>query len=108
ASGTSVTHSFAKPGVYAVRLRVKDNSGHPAAYGFHEAEVVINHAPVANAGPVVSVGPRDDVKLSGARSFDPDGKIVSYRWDFSDDSSPMLGAEVTRRFEKPGIYTARL
>src|SRR5690606_15088611 len=108
ASGTTATHSFAKPGVYAVRLRVKDNSGHAAAYGFHEAQVVINHPPVANAGPVVSVGPGDDVKLSGARSFDPDGKITSYRWDFSDDTTPMPGAEVTRRFERPGIYSAKL
>src|SRR5690606_38467749 len=35
ATGQAATHAFAKPGVYSVRLRVKDNSGHPAAFGFH-------------------------------------------------------------------------
>ena len=108
ATGKAARHAFANPGVYAVRLRVKDNSGHAAAFGFHEASVVINHPPSANAGPNILAGPGDEVKLSGARSFDPDGKITNYRWEFSDNAEPLQGAEVTRRFEKPGIYKAKL
>ena len=81
---------------------------HAAAYGFHEVPVVINQSPVANAGPAISAGPGDEVRLSGTRSFDADGKITGYRWEFSDGGASLSGAEVVRTFDKPGIYTATL
>jgi PKD repeat protein len=108
ASGKSVSHAFAAPGIYKVRLRVRDNTGHDEAIDFQEVRVFINHPPFAVAGPPVIAGPGDEIKLSGARSFDRDGKIASYRWDFSDQAEPLQGVEVSRRFEKPGIYTVKL
>ncbi len=107
-SGARLTHAFARPGTYMVRLKVRDNSGHDEAIDFSETKVVINASPVAIAGPGVRAAPGDEVRLSGGRSFDPDGKVVSHRWDFSDGGSPVLSADAVRRFDKPGIYTARL
>jgi large repetitive protein len=75
---------------------------------FQEVQVFINHPPVAVAGPAIVAGPGDEVKLSGARSYDRDGEIVGYRWDFSDRTEPLQGVEVSRRFENPGIYTVKL
>jgi len=108
AAGRVAAHTFARPGSYKVRLRVKDDTGHEEAVDYDEAEVFINAPPVANAGPDVLAMPGDEVKLSAAQSFDPDGKITSYRWLFSDSTEPVMGAEVRRRFDKAGIYTAQL
>jgi PKD repeat protein len=106
--GERIAHAFAAPGVYKVRLRVKDDTGHDEAIDFNETRVFINAPPVADAGPALIAAPGDEVKLSGGRSFDRDGKIASYRWDFSDRPEPMHGAEIARRFEKPGIYAVKL
>jgi PKD repeat protein len=108
ASGGTVTHTFAKPGIYKVLLRVLDDTRHDAAIDFDEVRVFINTPPVADAGPDLIAAPGDPVRLSGARSSDADGSIASWRWDFSDAAAPMQGANVERRFDKPGVYTARL
>lgn len=44
-----------------------------------------NQAPVANAGGPYTVPEGGNVALSAAGSFDPDGSIVSYAWDFNYD-----------------------
>src|SRR5690606_41251574 len=63
-------------------------------------------APEADGG--VAAAPAGEVRLSAAASFDRDGTIAAYRWDFSDRDEPMDGAEVTRTFDAPGVYTAQL
>jgi PKD repeat protein len=107
-SGKLVEHAFAKPGTYGVRLRVKDNTGQAEAVDYGETNVFINAPPVANAGPDIAAVAGDAIRLSAAGSYDTDGKIISYRWDFSDASEPVEGAEVTRIFKEPGVYTAQL
>jgi PKD repeat protein len=108
AHGRIVSHAFEKPGVYPVRLTVKDDTGDADADDSKEARITVNAPPVADAGGDLIVAPGDPVQLSGANSFDPDGRIAVARWDFSDRSEPILGADVTRTFDQPGIYTARL
>ena len=45
-------------------------------------------------GPTCWPRPGQEVDLSAANSFDTDGEIASYRWDFSDQSEP---ADTARR-----------
>ncbi len=108
ATGPVVEHAFTKPGTYSVRLRVRDDTGHVEAVDYDVTQAFINTPPVAVAGPDVLAAPGDEVKLSGARSFDPDGKIASYRWNFSDVPEAVDNVEAARRYEKSGIYTAQL
>lgn len=108
ADGRIVSHVFEKPGVYPVRLTVADDTGHAGADDSREARIHVNAAPVAVAGGDLVAAPGDSVRLSASSSFDPDGRIAAFRWDFSDGSDPALGSDVTRIFAKPGIYTARL
>jgi hypothetical protein len=70
--------------------------------------ITVNAPPVADLGGDLIAAPGDPVHLSAANSFDPDGRIAVARWDFSDHTKPMIGSEITRNFDKPGIYTARL
>lgn len=108
ASGERVTHRFARPGVYQVRLTVRDDTGQPEAVDFDDAEVVVNAPPVANAGADRLAAPGEAVRFDALNSSDPDGSIASFRWDFSDIPEPAVGREVTRTYEAPGIYSARL
>lgn len=108
ASGSIVRHAFDRPGTYAVQLTVRDDTGHEEAFDHAEALVFVNAPPVAEAGPDAAAAPGDDVRFSAAASFDSDGVIANYRWDFSDRAEPMEGAEVTRSFAGPGVYTAQL
>ncbi|ADZ71986.1 PKD domain-containing protein [Polymorphum gilvum] len=108
ASGPVVVHAFDKPGTYHVRLTVRDDTGHDNAVDHDEAQVTINAEPVAEAGPDVLIAPGETARLDGSRSHDPDGTVTDYRWDFSDSDEPVFGAVAERRFDTPGVYTARL
>ncbi|WP_026872606.1 PKD domain-containing protein [Inquilinus limosus] len=108
AKGRVASHSFDRPGIYDVRLAVTDDSGHSEAVDYKEARITVNAAPVADPGADLIAAPGDVVRLSAANSYDPDGRVVSYRWDFSDDSAPVSSAQVERTFDAPGLYTARL
>lgn len=108
ATGQVVRHAFAEPGTYAVRLKVIDNTGQDEAIDFAETVAFINTPPVAVAGPDVAAAPGEDIPFSAGDSFDSDGTLISYRWDFSDLDTPIEGADITRAFDKPGIYTAQL
>lgn len=74
-------------GVYVFTLTVKDDSG-----AINSADVTItvkdpvikpppNQAPVASAGSNQLITlPMDSVSLDGSSSYDPDGKIISWKW----------------------------
>ncbi|MDX6750366.1 PKD domain-containing protein [Geminicoccaceae bacterium 1502E] len=108
ASGERVAHTFQRPGVYQVRLAVRDDTGQPDAVDYDEARVVINAPPVADAGPEIRAAPGEEVVLDAGNSHDPDGRIASFRWDFGDREEPADGRAVRRSYAEPGIYSARL
>lgn len=72
-------------GTYVFRLTVTDNSG---ATANDDITVVVNNAtspgnqpPVAIPGEDITVQlPAASVTLDGSQSYDPDGKIISYKW----------------------------
>jgi PKD domain len=67
-------------------------------------QVTVNHLPNAIAsGDFLS---SDYVELSGATSYDPDGSITAWNWDFGDGNLGS-GPQVTHTYA-PGIYTAVL
>ena len=84
ASGEIARHAFDKPGTYAIQLSVKDDTGQDEAFDQAEASVFINAPPVAEAGADVAAAPGDEIRFSAAASFDSDGTIANYRWDFTD------------------------
>ena len=107
-SGVATTKSYSQPGSYTVTLTVTDNAGAQAS---DTALVTVhnppNQPPVANAGQDITATRGKSVTLSGAASFDPDGSISSYRWNFCDGSSA-TGANVTKTFSNSGTCTASL
>ena len=108
ATGPRVSHAFARPGLYSVALTVQDETGHDAAVDFDEVLVRINALPVADAGPDRLIQPGETLTFTATNSFDPDGQIAQYRWDFSHLSDPIFERDPQTTFEDPGIYTAQL
>jgi hypothetical protein len=68
---------------------------------------VVNQPPVANAGPDRTVSPGTSVTFDGSASLDPDGVIVSYQWDFGDNTTAS-GQVVTHTYTNPGVFTVTL
>jgi len=70
-----------------------------------------NQPPAADAGLDLSVFSGASVLFNGSDSYDPDGTIVSYRWDFGDDTIAE-GKIVSYRFRgaqnEPKTYSVTL
>ncbi|MCD6480522.1 PKD domain-containing protein [Candidatus Bathyarchaeota archaeon] len=67
----------------------------------------VNQPPVADAGPDQTVFVNRTVWFDGSGSYDPDGTIVSYEWDFGDGSTG-TGVRVSHVYRSPGTYTVTL
>jgi PKD repeat protein len=101
-------YAFKQPGVYRVKLRVGDDTSHSEAIGFDETIVTVNAPPIARAGVDIHTIPNELVELDAINSYDPDGKIKSYQWIFSDGEAAANTRKIKRSFARSGIYTAQL
>ena len=108
AHGPRVAKTFDTAGLQRVTLTVRDDTGLAEAFDVDEAIVAVNAPPVAIAGPDLLVEPGVPVRFDAGASFDPDGRIASYRWDFDDLSEPVTEAVTERTFETPGVHAAQL
>jgi len=108
-TGINVTNTYASAGTYTVTLTVVDDKGASST----DAAVVIvqalpaNMPPVANAGADQTALAGQSVSFSGSGSYDPDGYIVSYSWNFGDGSTGS-GATVSHTYSSAGTYTVTL
>jgi len=73
-----------------------------------EPTVPDNQQPIAYVGldPTSGIAPLT-VNFDGSGSYDPDGEIVSYYWDFGDGTTDS-GESVSHTFRDPGVYTVTL
>lgn len=88
-TGETITHNFTGNEYYDVTLTVVDNDGYNDSIT-KEVEVG-NKLPVANfyyEPRIVYIHDRVDFYSHG--SYDPDGSIVSYHWDFGDGNTSTL------------------
>lgn len=67
-----------------------------------------NLAPTASISGPSTTATGSRVTFDGSGSFDPDGTITSYTWDFGDGSEPAGGDIVSHAFHNPGTYQVRL
>jgi len=68
---------------------------------------VINEKPTAKAGPDRTILVEETITFNGNDSFDPDGEIVKYSWDFGDGETD-TGVNVEHTYNTAGIYNVTL
>ncbi len=105
--GVSVSHHFARPGLYRVSLLVEDDSQALCANDRIEHLIRINAPPVARFQVKPVVAPGERVTLDGGESIDSDGSITAWNWDFGDQTTA-TGEQATKVWKEPGTYTIHL
>lgn len=110
ASGQTSTplHTYSSPGTYQVTLSVKDDEGILATAA---AVVSVTTAGIPFASFTLSAAsgpPPFQVDSDGTASFDTDGIITKYDWDWGDGTPATSGANSTHVYAATGTYTIRL
>ena len=102
----SPTHQYADDGAYTVTLEVTDDDG--ATDSTSHSVTVSNQAPVASfvyspSEPEIN----EIVNFDASGSYDPDGSIEEYEWDFGD-SLTGIGQKLAHSYSDNNTYTATL
>ncbi len=104
----TATHTYASPGTYTAQLAVTDRVNPPVLVEVAvEIFGQVNQPPVADPdGPYAEIA-GEPVQFDGSGSFDPDGTIVTYDWDFGDGHTG-TGVSPTHTYAAAGTYTVTL
>ncbi|HSK70547.1 MAG TPA: PKD domain-containing protein, partial [Pyrinomonadaceae bacterium] len=96
-------------GTFTATLTVKDNSNLTGSSSVViTATQAANQSPVAVAGANVTSGYAPlAVNFTGSGSYDPDGTISSYSWNFGDGTTSTQ-ANPSKTYNNVGNYTATL
>jgi PKD repeat protein len=109
ATGATATYTYQQAGTYTAVLTVVDNDGLSGSYAVTiNVGLASNVAPVAVASASTSSGMAPlPVVFSSAGSFDSDGVISAYQWNFGDGTSS-TAASPTKTYSAGGNYTVTL
>jgi hypothetical protein len=87
-------------GTYTLRARLSTGSGPDQ---FDQITVFVNEQPHASLA-ASAAGPPLAVLLDASASYDPDGTIEDYLWDFGDETTDEGLPAVTHIYGDPGTY----
>ena len=108
-SGVTPTHIYSLVGNYTIILTVTDNENNTdidITYAIIEGESIepSNLQPVSDAGGPYYGDIDETIYFDGSNSYDPDGVIVEYEWDFGDGTTE-YGVISTHTYSSVGNYT---
>ena len=105
-TGKTADYSYRDNGIYTVTLTVVDNDGGTASTS--DVKTILNRPPVAlfnETAETVHIG--EAITFNASDSYDSDGYIVSYFWDFGDGANA-TGVVVSHAYADNGTYTVEL
>jgi KaiC/GvpD/RAD55 family RecA-like ATPase/PKD repeat protein len=107
-TGVTVSHIYTEDGSYTLNLTVTDDDG-SSAVATHVL-TILNRAPVASfiifpQQPVAD----DSITFDATDSYDPDGTIVNYIWNFGDGNTTATNSGViTHIYHEYGDFNVTL
>jgi PKD repeat protein len=103
------TYEYAEEGVYTVSLMVNESDGDSDSMTRVEyiSVIRVNNPPVADPNGPYTGMELVPLQFNGSGSYDPDGSIVSYLWDFGDGNNA-TEATPTHIYAQNGTYNVTL
>jgi PKD repeat protein len=101
-SGATANHTYATGNTYSVVLTVTDDD---TATGQDAQAVNVNESPVAS---FIFSCTDLSCDFDATASYDPDGTIVAFDWDFGDGSQHGSGATASHTYADGGVWTVVL
>jgi PKD repeat protein len=103
------THAYSAANTYQFTLTVTDNTN---ATGYTQGQIVVteeeNQAPVAVASVSKNVAEiNESISFDASQSYDDDGQIISYLWDFGDGNTS-TEVNTTHSYSAADTYTFTL
>lgn len=97
-------------GTHTIYFQVQDNASEWSKQ-VTESLIIsldpLNQPPIANAGGPYSGNINDAIIFDGSASYDEDGEIIEYLWDFGDGTNG-FGESITHTYISHGNYTITL
>lgn len=110
ASEAAILHTYERPGVYDVYLRVYNDQGEEALQT--RSMTIASRLPIALFTRIPELPDVDSpVRFDASESHDPDGQIEIYRWDFDGDGTHEVEASdpiIEHTFPVGGDYDVGL
>ncbi len=109
-SSQSATHAYGSVGTYHVTLAVNDGRGMTTTATANvtiTAPLPVNHPPVANAGGPYNGIAGQAVAFNGSSSTDSDGNLLTYVWNFGDQTSG-TGSTPAHAYSTAGTFHVTL
>jgi len=106
-AGPKVSHEFKQGGVYRVSVIADDGKDTPCSTSTASISVKVNTPPAADAGPNHVCCVNTNSLFDATSSSDPDGDLLTYTWDFGDNSKGE-GAVTDHIYKESGSYNVFL
>jgi len=108
ALGVKQSYTYDKPGFYRATLTVSDEQGLSATKTI-EVDVSKTSEPQAKIDASTFQGQAPlSVAFDGTKSTAPEGRIISYKWDFGDASPEETGEKISHDYSVPGKFKVKL
>jgi PKD repeat protein len=105
-----VNHSYSRPGVFNATVKVRDEDGLVSSVSVPVKLTVRNRPPVVKGMVTPLEGNTSTLfrfSMPSGSTYDPDGTIVSYVWEFGDGASTNT-SPASHVYKKTGEYDAVL
>jgi PKD repeat protein len=107
-SASNPTHVFTRPGKFTVTLKAVDSAGQPVTGTHHVLVTATDQPPIAMfTAATLDGGAPTTVSFDARGSYDVDGRVTSFEWDYGDGSSG-FGESGAHKYSKWGSYSVIL
>ncbi|HEY5839427.1 MAG TPA: MBG domain-containing protein [Pyrinomonadaceae bacterium] len=107
ATGANASHTYPTAGTFTAAVVVTDDGGETARATKTVTITALPQPPTASAGGPYNGVVGSPVVFEGRASFDPDGSITTYQWNFGDSTSG-TGPTPSHTYAQTGTYSVTL